>query len=675
MIKRIHQIFKFTIAFICLTVIFAPTSTALAQSPNAPAVTNQSARGFIVKDIEIEGLERVEAGTIFVALPLRVGDLFDVSHSPEILKTIYDLRLFDDVKLKHNEGKLIIKVVERPGIAEIIIDGNEVLPTEGMIEGLKSIGISKGSIYDRTVFDRLQEELKQQYYALGKYSVKLAMEAVKLPKNKVNLEISIIEGESTRIRKIKIIGNKHIDTETLTEDFQSGLREWYDVFGDRDLYSKVRLEADLESLKNVYYNRGYLDADVDDVQVTLTPDKKYINIVVQLNEGDIYKIKDVNISRKKIKGFKKIENKLEVKKGQIFSREKAIVSNNTITNFLKDEGYAFAQVSMVPQKNQEDSTINLLYVPEPKELVYVHRINFSNSTATDDAAFRSQLRQLESAPYSQHDINLSRKRLQRLPYVTAVEVVEKPVEGTDNQIDIDFKVLERQSGSFNIGAGYSAGEGAVLSLNVTQDNFLGTGDRVRFAFSNSSTNERYGISIFNPNFTVDGISRSWQFNYVSTDFRDRNTAGSGSDELSAGINFGIPVSEEDTLGLGLRIQNIHLDVPTESTPDDMEMADMDMDDMDMDDMDMDDMDMDDMDMDDMKKSEPEKSQVEKFLDDEGRSFTNFILESSLTYDTRDRSLFTTSGLRIRGSLELFTPFSDLTYAKVNTGSTLLFPSG
>lgn len=581
------------------------------------------AAGFVIEDIEIEGLERVNPGTVFVALPAQVGDFFDVSRSAEIIHAVYGTKLFDDVTLKHADDTLIISVDERPGVAEIIIAGNDEITTESMLDGLKSINIAAGQIYDRTVFERLRKELKQQYYALGKYAVTLSLETVELPDNQVNISIEVNEGETTRIREIRIIGNRRIDYDTLTADFQSGKPAWYEFFSNKDHYSKIRLESDLELMKNIYLDRGYLDFAITDVRVTLTPDKRFIDIVIKVSEQSPYQIGEIDITGSGIDDVAALKQQLKAKEGERFSRSNAIDSDNIIIDRLKEQGYAFAKVNTVPDKHRDEAKVNLLFVADPGERAYVRRITFSGTDTTNDSVFRHELRQVESAAYSSKNIDRSRRRLQRLPYITAVDVRENPVAGEDNQIDLDFAVEERLSGSFNIGAGLSDSDGAVFSISVTQDNFMGEGDRVQFSFNNSETNSRYGISVYDPHYTVDGISRSWRINYSSTDFEESRTSGTDSKELSLGLTFGIPVSEDDTLGLGARLQKITLGEPTSGT------------------------------------------RAHAFTEREGKSFTNFILSASLVYDTRDRSLFPTTGMRLRGSVEAFVPGSDLVYSKLN----------
>lgn len=603
-------------------------SLALALSMQlAVAETN----GFVVKDIAIEGLQRIEPGTVFVAIPLRVGDFLDVSQTPELIHQIYKLKLFNDVKLKYEEGKLIIEVTERPGIEEIIVTGNQTIGSEEMVQGLESIDVAKGRIYDRATLERLRRDLKQRYYAFGKYAVRIDIRTEAIKNNLVNIYIDIHEGETTRIRTLSIVGNKRIGYDTLTEDFQSGIDHWYDFLFSRGNYSKAVLESDLETLKNIYYDRGFLDFETEDVQVTLTSDKRYIDITVKIKEGQRYRVNEVNISNSALRKNKKLKAELAIKTGQIFARRNAIAANNVLTDYLKDRGYAFAKIDVIPHKNPQAHTVDVTFFVTPNRRTYVRRIEFSGGDNTDDRVFRHELRQLESSPYSQKDIELSRKRLQRLPYVTSVNIEEKPVEGSDQEVDLGFNVEERQSGSFNLGAGYSSDQGAVLNLSVNQDNFLGTGNRVRFAFNNSDYNKTLGLSLFDPYFTIDGISRSWQISYTATDYSQQNTTGSDSDEFAAGISFGIPISEEDTIGTGIRFQNIKLSEESSST------------------------------------------QVRDFIEREGNNFSNLILNFSMAYDTRDRSLFTTSGERISSSFELFVPGSDLSYFKAQYSQRSFIP--
>ncbi len=610
------------------------------------------AAGFVVEDIEMEGLKRVNAGQAFSGLSLQVGDYFDFADAPGVMGELYRSGLFEDIVLRHDGGKLIFVVRERPGIAAIAIEGNEIIPDDALTEGLQEINIAIGRIYDRATFERLREELKQQYYALGKYGVQVRMDALEAPDNQVNLEIVIDEGKTAIVRDVRIAGNRLVPAEDIREGFETGGKRWYEFWSNKDQYSKFKLEGDIERLNNLYLDRGYLDFKVDETRVTLTPDKRYIDVLIKISEGRRYRIRDVNLTGMKVPGRKTLQALVNEIRDTTFSRQKTLALSDAIARHLKDQGYAFARVNVIPETQPLDSTVNLAFFVAPGKRAYVRRIDIQGNETTDDEVFRREMRQLEGAAYSSGNVELSRRRLQRLPYVSEVTVEEKPVQNSSDQLDLDFTVSERLSGNFNVGAGYSDSEGGVLSVSLAQDNFLGSGNRINFAFNNSGSSSRYAVGFLDPYYTIDGISRSWNLSYREVDYGSNrlNVTAADTDELNLSLHYGIPISESDTLGLGVRIQDIRLSVPCNNSRSETDLCRF----------------VDDF----IDGRRGDVGEYDYVLD-----FTNYILSANLVYDTRDRSLFTTEGTRIRSSVDLFGPGGGLSYVKLNYSHGHYFPLG
>jgi len=611
-----------------------------------------AAQGFVVEDIEIEGLRRGSAGQAFSGLSVQVGDYFNPDDAPEVMGELYRSGLFEDIVLRHDGGKLIFVVQERPGIAAIVIEGNEIIPDDALTEGLQEINIAIGRIYDRATFERLREELKQQYYAIGKYGVQVRMGALEAPDNQVNLEIVIDEGRTAIVRDVRITGNRRVSEEVIREDFETGGKSWYEFWSSKDQYSKFKLEGDLERINNTYLDRGFLDFRVEETRVTLTPDKRSIDVLIKVSEGRRYRIRDVNLTGMEVPDRGALQKMVGGIKNTTFSRKTTLALSDAITRHLKDRGYAFARVNVIPETRPGDSTVDLAFFVSPGKRAYVRRIDIQGNETTDDEVFRREMRQLEGAAYSARNVELSRRRLQRLPYVSEVTIEEKPVAESGDLLDLDFSVSERLSGNFNIGAGYSDSEGGVLSVSLAQDNFLGSGNRINFAFNNSDSSSRYAIGFLDPYYTIDGISRAWNLSYREVDYGSNrlNVTAADTDELNLSLNYGVPISESDTLGFGLRFQDIQLSVPCNNNRADTDLC--------------------------------------RFVDDfiDGRrqdvgeydyvlEFTNYILSTNLVYDTRDRSLFTTEGARIRGSVDLFGPGGGLSYVKLNYSHGHYFPLG
>ena len=611
---------------------------AVAQDDAA----RDDAAPFVVSDVEVEGLQRVRPGQVFSNLSVRVGDSFDPADAPELMNELYGSGFFEDVVLRREGRKLVFVVRERPGIAALEINGNETIPDDALTEGLAAINVAVGRIYDRATFERLRQELKQQYYALGKYGVEVRLEAREVPQHQVRLVITIDEGRTAIVRDVRIVGNRAMDEDEIKEDFESGGRAWYDFWSSRNQYSKFKLESDVERLRNLYFDRGYLDFAVEETRVTLTPDKRYIDVLIKVAEGRRYRIRDVHVTGARVPGRSTLRQLVRPLKGRIFSRGETLALSDELTRRLKDQGYAFAKTQVMPEPRAGTSDVDLAFFVTPGRRTYVRRIEIHGNETTDDEVFRRELRQLEGSAYSARNVELSRRRLQRLPYVSEVAIEEKPVTDAGDQLDLGFEVSERLSGNFNVGAGYSDSEGGVLSLSVAQDNFLGSGNRVDFAFNNSEATSRYALGFFDPYHTMDGISRSWRLSYRSVDYGSNrlNLTAADTDELNLSLNYGIPVSESDTLGFGVRFQDIRLEVPCTSG----RRTDL-------------------------------CAFAEDFIPEVGTDvggpydytldFKNYVVSANLVYDTRDRSLFTTEGARIRTSAEIYGPGGGLSYVKLN----------
>ena len=603
------------------------------------------ADGFIIQDIEIKGLKRVDASSIFLILPFRINDYFDFSNSPELIRLLYAEGYFEEVELRYDQNRLYIIVSERPGIAAIYVEGSDEVPEEAVLEALEVNDIAPGRIYKYATFDKIKQELRKQYHALGKYAVNINIDTVALPDNQINLVVRINENETTRVRNIEIIGNRRLPEKLLIENFESGSKKWYEFWKDQDKYSRFKLAADIESLQAFYQDRGYLDFAVEETKVTLTPDRRFIDVLIKIREGQPYRISKANLASVSVPERGKITEIINerIKKDTIFSRREALQASAQISNILKDRGYASAKVDAIPQPDTENNTVDVTFFPNPGPLTYVRRINIHGNIATDGEVFRHELRQIESAPYSARKIELSKKRLQRLPFVSGVKIEETPVEESTNQLDLSFEVEERKSGSFNIGAGFSDSDGAVVSLQLSQSNFLGTGNRVSTVFNNSKSNTRYALRFTDPNYTIDGVSRTLSASYSSTDYGERDVSYIDTDEINFGVHYGIPISEVDTLGLGIRWEEVRYEDSL-----------------------------------DRRFVRNRLGSLRECLGREDEDFEyyvfrNYAVTAGVAYDTRNSSLFPTDGARISTNLEVYGPGSGLKYYKANYSHRHFFP--
>lgn len=508
---------------------------------------------FIISDIRLEGLQRVSAGTVFAAMPLGVGDLINEYGTQAVARSLFATGNFDDVRLGKDGNVLVVTVVERPSISEINIDGNKAIKTEDLLEGLKGAGLAVGQVFRRATLEGMQLELQRQYVQQGRYDASIETEVVPEPRNRVSISIDVDEGSVSSIKHINIVGNEVFDDDELTEQFELKTSGWLSFIRSDDKYAKEKLSGDLDKLKSYYMDRGYLKFGIESTQVAVSPDKENVYITVNVNEGDKYEVSDVSLSGDLVLPEDDLNRFVLVGDGQTFSQQLVTSSEEFITRRLGNEGYNFAKVQGIPEINEEDKTVSIKFFVDPGKRTYVRRINFSGNEKTADNVLRREMRQMESAPASQAEIEQSRIRLERLGYFSSASVETVEVPGSDDLIDVNYGVEEQSSGSISASLGYSQNYGLILGLNLQQDNFMGTGKRVGIGLSSSKYQDLYSFSYTNPYYTVDGVSRGFSLFYRSTDLSEINVTSYTRDTIGASLSYGYPIGETQRLNFSFGV--------------------------------------------------------------------------------------------------------------------------
>ncbi len=580
---------------------------------------------FVIGDIIVRGNEKVETGTVLNYLPLRAGERFrQGSDSGRVIRALYDTELFDDITITRDESSLIVTVVERPTIALIEVSGNEDLPSEQLNETLQDIGLATGRIFRRSVLDNLETEVRQVYFSRGQYGTRVESSVEELDRNRVSVSIDIEEGAVARISHVNIVGNKDFSEKELLKLLASGTRS-ANPFSSRDKYSRAKLSADTETLRAWYFDRGYLRFDIKSTQVTISPDKQDINITINIDEGKQYTVGDVTFSGENLGvdvDKETLEALLLLNRGDIYSRKNMTESSSAISDRLGEDGYAFAAVNVIPDLDDDSNTVNLEYTVNPGKRVYVRRIIFSGQERTQDEVLRREMRQMEGSRFSPAALSRSQTRLQRLPYIERVSINTPRVPGTDDLVDISVNVLEGASGSFGAGAGYGS-DGFIFNINFTQENLFGTGERLAVTFDNSTSQDNFSISYTDPYYTNDGISRNVRAFIRKTDTGQLDsTANYILDSYGTKVRYGVPLSEFSTFSFGFGYERVNA-IETTGTSD----------------------------------------EVSQFIDDFGSEYDLFDVSLGYAHDTRNRTVFATSGARNSISLEATSPNSDLTYLR------------
>lgn len=513
-------------------------------------LVSQAVKGdeeFVVENIQVKGLQRISVGTVYNYLPVNVGERFSLDNAGAAIKALFKTGFFKDISLERDGSTLIVNVVERPSIAKIVFEGNKDLSKDDLTKALTKIGLSEGKVFDPQVLDKVEQELSRQYFSHGKYGLKIDTEVSELSRNRVGIHIKISEGRVAKIKQINIVGNTVFDDETLLSKFELSTTNLISFYTKNDQYSKQKLSADLEKLRSYYLDRGYINFSVESTQVAITPDKKDIYVTINVKEGDVYTLEKVKLAGNLVVDPEELIKLVKVGPKEIFSRKNATETSKAISDRLGDEGYAFANVNMVPEINEATKTVDMTFFVDPGKRVYVRRINMKGNTKTRDEVLRREMRQMESSWASSSKIERSKTRLERLGYFEEVNVETPPVPGTSDQIDVNYSVVEKPSGNLMAGIGFSQTQGIVLNANISQDNVFGSGKRVNLAFNNSDYLTQYQFGFFNPYFTLDGVSFGYDLGYVTRDATQVNLANYSTDVIHTGINFGIPLSEFDRL--------------------------------------------------------------------------------------------------------------------------------
>jgi outer membrane protein insertion porin family len=571
---------------------------------------------FVVRDMRVEGLQRISEGTVFNYLPINIGDTIDDIRIGEAIRALYTQGLFDDIEMRRDGDALIIAVKERPSIESFEIEGNKDIKTEDLMESLRGVGLAKGRTFDRSTLDNVAMFMREQYYDRGKYGVQVDTTVEDRPNNTVRIKIDVKEGDRAKIRQVNIVGNESFDEDEIREDFNLDTANWLSWLRQDDRYEKQGLEGDLETLRSFYMDRGYANFAIESTQVAISPNKKDIFVTITINEGDKYTISDVKL----------------------------------VGDMVVPEAYLRAMVLAQP-----GSIFNLGLLTQSAEFMslrlgeqYVRRINFNGIDQVDDEVLRRELRQMEGAYLSNVLIDRSKFRLQRLPYIEPTVNTETiPVPGSPDLVDVDFNMEYRMPGQFSGGIGYSESQKLLLNGSIVHTNFLGTGNRVALELSTGRFSKFYNLSHTDPYRTMDGVRRT-----VSVNYRDITQFTSAASDFStttagASIDYGYPISEFQSLSFGLSFQRAELLSSTSSTQQSQDWV--------------------------ANNGNPFIQDIGGGAVFFGTKFDAYEMIAGWTYDSRNRALFATRGMRHQLFVTGTVPGSEVEFYTARYNATIYWP--
>ncbi|MCD8340220.1 MAG: outer membrane protein assembly factor BamA [Burkholderiales bacterium] len=580
------------------------------------------AQGHVIKDIRLEGIARTEAGTVFSHLPIRVGDTYTAELGAEALRSLYASGMFRDVELDMDGNVLVVRIQERPTVAGIQTTGISEFDKKGVEKSLRDVGLAEGAIFDRSILERAAQELRRQYLTRGHYAVEIKTTVTPVERNRVRVIMDVDEGNVSKIATIRFVGNKVYSDGKLRDEMQLGLPNWLSWYTKRDQYSREKLQGDLEAIRALYNNNGYLDFKIDSTQVSISPDKSKIHITINVNEGKKYRIKDVKLTGDMLGLEPEFEDMIDIKPGSVYNASEVNALGKAITDKLSTLGYAFAKATPEPVPLGADSNeVSIVYLIDPGKRVYVRKVNITGNTRTRDEVIRREVRQYEASWFDSDKVAVSRDRIDRLGFFETVTAEPEPVTGSPDEVDLEVKVKERPTGNISIGAGYSTSEGIIISGGFSQNNAFGTGNSLSVDVNTSKSTRIYSLNFTQPYITTSGISQAFEIYDRRIDLDELDiTDDVVYETYGAGVSYGIPVTENDQIFLGGKFE-----------------------------------------MTDVKVGANAPNRYKEYVLDYGKKPKDVALTFGWSRDTRDNVLAPNSGRYQRVSAEISLPVLDLRY--------------
>lgn len=614
----LEGILKIRLVFVLLAVLLGSTIASAQDS-------------FTVNDIRVKGLQRITPGTVFSYLPVKIGDQFDQAASVNAIRELYKTGFFRNVKIEQNNSDLLIVVEENPSIDSISFSGNRAFPEEVLRGVLSDNGLVEGDIFQPKTLEQVVRELKSQYLNIGKYAAQVQTDVEQLDLNRVAVALNVREGKTAKIKKINVIGNSFFSDKKILSEFRSKTRKGWWPFSKANQYSKDKVTGDIETLRSLYQNAGFVDFEIVSSRVSISPDKDGIYLTLNLEEGERFTVKDFSLNGRLILPEAELLPLVSIKPGKYYSRADVDQSIKAISDRLADEGYADARVVPVPEFDRDNATVSFSINVNPSKVVYVRRINIKGNERTNDEVIRREMRQLESSPFSPGLVQRSKVRLERLSFFDAVDIDSEPVPGDPDQVDLTVTVTERPTGSFLFGVGYSEDDGLILQLDLTQANFLGSGKSFELNADTTGSADSVRFTFTDPYLTKSGVQRTIGFRAQQLDAAEADTSDFLSETIGANLSYRFPISEYSSFSIGGAIERIDLTATDQTPPEILPFI----------------------------EANPENTQ--------------FGLNSRLAYDSRDSILYPTSGWFNKLDLELALPGSDLEYYKAAASAAYYLP--
>jgi outer membrane protein insertion porin family len=594
---------------------------------------------FVVKDIRVEGLQRVALGAALTYLPVTVGDEMNSFRISQLIRSMYSSSHFENIQILRDGNTLLVRVTERPTISNIVFEDNDDIKDEQLQQSLNDANILVGEPLDKTVLTSIENGLKDFFYSIGKYNADVTAIITPLPRNRVDLKLLFEEGDSAKIQQINIVGNDTYSDPELLELVELKFdTPWWDFLSETR-YQKQTLTGDMETITSYYKDRGYLRFNIDSTQVSMTPDKTGIYVTLNLEEGEQYTISDIELIGDLLGYEDYIKLVLPLTKGELYNQAEVTYTEEFISKYLGRYGYAYPTVTTIPDINEEDKTVKLVLSVDPGKRIYVRRINFAGNISTADEVLRQSVSQMEGSWLSNATLESSKNSLSRLTYMENVDFETVRLPGEEDKVDVNFTVKEQPSGAFNAGIGYGDRTKLSLQAGIQQDNFLGTGKRIAFNVSTVSYQKSVQLSYTDPYFTIDGISLGGSVSYSEFDGSSANLIQYNSKQFSVGSNIGYPIDQFNRINFGLTYSTVEL---FQNQPF-------------------------------VQTTRFNNQFVDENNPDAAINYDSFLASVAWSRSTLNRGVFPTAGSSQRASFGVTTPNSDVNYFKTELDGKWYFP--
>ena len=652
--------------FFCLLVLFGTSNTLNAQN-------------FIIADIIVDGYQRISPGIIYNLLPVGIGDEVTAQASAQIIRELAQSEYFDEIEVSREGDILVVTVLERPSVAEITIEGNSVLETEDIIDNMATANIAEGQIFTRAALEEIQQGIQEVYSSRGRYGASVEIEVEDLPRNRVAISLDINEGEESRIQRINIVGNENFEEDVLLDLFELGTKPWYMFLSRKDRYSREQFSGDLERLESFYLDNGFVEFNIDSTPIAITPNREEVYVTININEGNQFIISNVDLAGDLVNAENLLRAAIFVQPGQIYSQALVTGTEEIMVQFLGNLGYAFAEATGIPEVSEEGDTVDVTFFIEPGNRTYVNRINFSGNVSTADEVMRREMRQLESAPASSLAIERSKVRLEQLGYFESVEVETEELPGTEDQIDVNYEVLEQNFGNISFSVGSGGGGDFFISTNLQAANFLGTGRTIGIGVNKSRFMKGLNLQYLDPFYTPDGVSRG--FNLFAQEIDSPfNVSSFNTTSWGGSLSFSYPLSEIQVLGFDLGVTHTELSSgygsvqEIESSPVLIDgINNYVIERLNANPFDGPIKDAIIGDVSNLTALQLQKSPDLGFVDKFGDEFNNFTISGNWFRNTLNRGQLANDGSLHQLNLEVTIPGSDLQYARLNYSNQLYWP--